>query len=188
VFVSTAFAAQEVCAPKPGLNARIISCIVSNRSVVLTDDELRYENTCGGLHVVFLCPAWKRGILSVEQSTEVEALLAFACLQSLQSYRLCQALREATESFDVGHIRSQRVFGTITRFDDFYALSSLTDWNRDRALALSIVRTRSLCPDQFPVILFSYHEPVLRLHDEQQQLLIAALQGMTDDELARLWV
>ena len=114
VFVSAAFAAQEVCAPRPGLNARIISSIVFNRSVVLTDDELRYENTCGGLHVVFLCAAWKRGILSAEQVTEVEALLAFACLQSLQGYRLCQALREATESFDVEHIRSQRVFGTIT--------------------------------------------------------------------------
>src|SRR4051812_26674768 len=60
VFVSAAFAAQEVSLPKPGINARIIASIASDKSVVLTEDELRHDNTRGGLHIVFLCAAWRR--------------------------------------------------------------------------------------------------------------------------------
>jgi hypothetical protein len=183
VFVSAAFAAQEVSGPKPGMNARIIASIASNKSVVLTNDELRQDNTGGGLHVVFLCAAWRRDILAPEQATEVEAVMAMACLQSHQGYRLCQALREATDAFDVKHIRAQRVFGIITEFEDFHAQNPASFWNRDRALGISNRADAISVPDSVPAILFSYREPILRFQDGNQQLLLAALRGLTDAEL-----
>jgi hypothetical protein len=185
VFVSPVFAAQEVSTPKPGLNARIIASITSNRSVVLTEDELRHENTCGGLHVVFLCAAWRRDILALEQGTEVEAIMALACLQGHQGYRLCQALREATDALDVEHIRAQRVFGIITAFEDFHAENPGNSWNRDRALGISNRADAISVPGSVPAILFSYQEPILRFQDGNQQLLTAALRGYTDAELVQ---
>jgi hypothetical protein len=183
VFVSPVFAAQEVSRPKPGMNARIIASIASNQSVVLTEDELRYENTCGGLHVVFLCAAWRRDILKLEQATEVEAVMALACLQGHQGYRLRQALREATDALEVEHIRSQRVFGIITAFEDFHTQNPSSFWNRDRALGISNRADAISVPGSVPAILFSYREPTLRFQDANQQLLIAALRGLTDLEL-----
>jgi hypothetical protein len=185
VFVSRVFAEQEVSTPRPGLNARIIASIAENRSVVLTEDELRHENTCGGLHVVFLCAAWKRDILALEESTHVEATMALACLQGHQGYRLCRALREATDVFEVEHIRAQRVFGIITTFEKFHAENPGSSWNRDRALGITSCADAISVPGSVPAILFSYQEPVLRFQDGNQQLLIAALRGQTDIELVQ---
>jgi len=185
LFVSAPFAIEEASKPKPGLNARIMTSIACNRSVVLSEDELRYQNTYGGLHVVFLCAAWKRHLLRAEEAAEVEALLAMSWLEGHQGYRLCQALREATDSFDIEDIRSQHVFGTITAFDNFYDRKQVPSiWNRDRALGVSTRADALAVPGSVAAILFSYHEPTLRLHDEQQRLLLAALRGMTDEELS----
>ena len=183
VFVSAQFASQEVSRPMPGMNARIIASIASNRPVVLTRDELRSENTCGGLHVVFLCAAWRRDVLTPEQATDVAAVMGLSCLQVHQGYRLCQALREATDAVDIEHIRSQRVFGSITGFDDFHVQNPGNIWNRDRALGISNRADAIAVPDSVPAILFSYREPILRFQDESQQLLAAALRGLTDAEL-----
>jgi hypothetical protein len=184
LFVAAPFAMEEASKPKPGLNARIMASIDCNRSVVLSEDELRHQNTYGGLHVVFLCAAWKRHLLRAEEAAEVEALLALSCLEGHQGYRLCQALREATDSFDIEHIRSQRVFGTITPFDKFeHDRERPSNWNRDRALGVSKRADALAVPGSVPAILFSYHEPILQLQDEQQRLLLAALRGMTDEEL-----
>jgi hypothetical protein len=186
LFVSAPFAIEEASEPKPGLNARIMASIAYNRSVVLTNDELRYQNTVGGLHLVFLCAASKRHLLRAEQAAEVEAVLAMACLQGHQGYRLCQALREATDSFDIEQIRSQRVFGAITAFDScHHAANPPNVWNRDRALGVSTRADALAVPGSVTAILFSYHEPILRLQDEQQRLLSAALRGMTDEELSQ---
>jgi hypothetical protein len=151
---------------------------------VLTKDELRRENSCSGLHVVFLCAAWRRDLLTPEQATDVEAVMGLACLHVHQGYRLCQVLREATDAVDIEHIRSQRVFGTITGFDDFHAQNPGNFWNRDRALGISNRADAISVPDSVPAILFSYREPILRFQDESQELLVAALRGLTDAELA----
>jgi len=39
-------------------------------------------------------------------------------------------------------------------------------------------------PGTVPFLLFQYREPILRLPDGEQQLIIAALRGLTDEQLA----
>jgi hypothetical protein len=111
--------------------------------------------------------------------------MALACLQGHQGYRLRQALREATDALDVEHIRAQRVFGIITAFEDFHAQNPGSFWNRDRTLGISNRPDAISVPGSVPAILFSYREPILRFQEENQQLLIAALQGQTDVELVQ---
>jgi hypothetical protein len=105
VFVTDAFADQEVAQSRPGLNARIIASFHSGSPVVLNEAELRHANSCGGLHVVILSPSSTQGIVRPEQEAELNGLLAKALFQCLEGYRLQRMLREATSESAVEHMR-----------------------------------------------------------------------------------
>jgi hypothetical protein len=63
VFVSRAFAEQEISNPRPGLNARIIASVDSSQPAVLNKAQFRSANTKDGLDVVILYPTWRKGLL-----------------------------------------------------------------------------------------------------------------------------
>jgi hypothetical protein len=112
VFVTDAFALEEIIRPRPGLNARIVGSIDAGRPVVLDDAALRKANGCEGLTVVILSPS------STCQEPDVNTLLARSFIQELEGYRLRRILREATSRCAIEQMQAQRVFGTMTMFDD----------------------------------------------------------------------
>ena len=184
VFVSKEFSDCEIFAPKPGLNARIIASIDTGRSVVLTEAELQYGNTYDGLFQAILYSTWKRGILTSEQTAQVEMDFAKIYFQIFAGYRLERLLFEATDSLDIEHAKATKVWNIISDFADFHAGNAGNSWNRDRALAV-IERTGALSVlGSASALFFDYHKPILRFTRGDRELLEAAIEGLTDDELA----
>ena len=181
-FVSRAFVEEEISRPRPGLNARIMASIAAGAPVVLTETELRHANTYDGLHLVILCAAWKRNQLTDAQVQEVKMHLSSSFLQDHAGYRFAQILFETTDQVDIDHAHSTGVYRVVSDFENYHKCNPGA-WNRDRALftldresALSITGTVA-------TILFHHTEPLLGLRKEDQQLLTAALTGLTDEEL-----
>jgi hypothetical protein len=184
-FVSPAFAESEISEPKPGLNGRIISSVDAGHPVVLTEDELRYSNTYGGLHIVVLCAAWRRNILTERQIQEVKMHFATSFLELHSGYRLVQILHEATDTVDLEHGHSTGVHRLVSEFEEFHKGNPGSYWNRDRALFVLDRESALSVTASIATILFHYREPILGLRKEDQQLLAAALRGLTDEELSK---
>lgn len=183
VFVSDAFCRQETANPRPGLNARIIASVAEGRSVVLTHEEVRRANTFEGLTIAIMHALWIP--LSADQVSALERVMSQAFYQLIRGYRLLRLLREAGSDQAIAHIKAQRIFATSFTFDSFHRANLDNRWNRDRAL---FVAERDDClalPASVAAMVFSYSEPTLPLHDADQELVLAALNGATDAELAR---
>ena len=129
--------------------------------------------------------AVKRG-LTLEQTRAFENVMSYAFFQLMRGYRLLRLFREAASAAAIVHVKSQRVFQRMVAFDAFHVANPDTRWNRDRAL---FVAEREHClalPASVASMLFSYSEPILHLHETDQELALAALDGLTDGELARV--
>jgi hypothetical protein len=184
VFVSEEFANRELSNPMPGLNARIISSIDSGRSVVLSETELRHKNTYGGLCQVILYSTWRRGALTPQQTAQAEIEFAKSYVELYAGYQLERLLFEATDASDIEHAKCTKTWRIVSEFADFHARNAGTGWNRDRALAL-IERSDALSElGSVSAFLFDYRRPLLRFKSGDQELLAAALEGLTDHELA----
>jgi hypothetical protein len=186
IFVSDALFRREISDPTPGLNARIVASIAEGSSAVLSHEEIRRANTHGGLNLVVTHAAWVRNAFNADEMSTFERVMSEAFFQLVRGYRLLRLFREAGSREAIEHVKSQRVFATMLTFDAFHAANPENRWNRDRAL---FVAEREHClalPASVASMLFSYSEPTLRLHDADQELLIAASCGSTDVELARV--
>lgn len=185
VFVSRAFADEEVANPRPGLNARIIASIDCGQSVVLNQSQLRSANTKGGLDLVVLYGNWRRDILSANLVSEAQTLLALSFLHLHQGFRLNRILVESKDQQEINYTAAAGLWHIVSDFRQFHAEHPATHWNRDRVLASVTVENAFRVPGSIVAMLFQYREPVLALQEADQQLVRAALTGATDDELAR---
>ena len=185
LFVSRAFAGEEISNPRPGLNSRIIASIHSRRAVILSEAEIRSANTKGGLDVVILYNSYSRGILGVETGYELLTLLALRFVELHAGYRMNQLIVEVTDQEERQCFEATHAWRVISSFDEFHLRQPDNRWNRDRALAV-ITRTDALSAlGSLVSSLFHDREPVLGLRDADQQLLIAALKGPTNQELSQ---
>jgi hypothetical protein len=171
VFVSRAFLDRELAEPRPGVNARIVASIAERCPVVLSKEELKHSNTCGGVDVVFLTAAVRADLLDPKQVGEVRSQLWLACLMTYRGYRFHRVVRESMDAADVAYMTSHGVYGSVFAFEDGALMVS----TRDDAMAR---------PGSILAILYSFREPTLGLSEIHQQLLEAAMEGLTDEELA----
>jgi hypothetical protein len=184
VFVTRAFADQEIAEPEPGLNARLIRGIHEGKPVVLTDSGLQAGNAGDGLDLVILCAAWRPEVTPTELA-ELEAVLAAAFFQRFAGWRFRHLIREGADRAAIAHIESQRIFGTKHHFVQFRRHHPDSAWNAERALFICTREHALAVPGSVASILFGYREPILRLPPHAQELLTAAMTGITDEELAR---
>lgn len=185
VFVNEAFAEHEIAEPEPGLNARIIASIDAACPVILSDDELRCANSNGGLDLVILCAPWRKGVLDPAAQCEMESMLAAAFFRLFAGWRFRRLIREGIDRDTIAHIEAQRIFVMKDGYERFRRRCPDSAWNEDRALFVCSREDALAVPGSVASILFAYREPVLRLREHDQQLLGAALKGLTDQELAR---
>ncbi|MFZ0590007.1 MAG: hypothetical protein WAM39_05970 [Bryobacteraceae bacterium] len=159
--------------------------IDAGQPVVLTEAELEYGKTYCGLCQVILYSTWRRGVLTHQQTEQVEMEFAKSYVQLYSGYQLRRLLFEATDRFDIEHATSTKTWSIISDFANFHTKNRGNPWNRDRALAL-IERAEALSMlGSVSAFLFDYHKPILRFRRGDQQLLGAALEGLTDHELAQ---
>jgi hypothetical protein len=185
VFVNQAFAEREIACPQPGLNARIVASIDAGQPVILSEAGLRHANASGGLDLVILCASWRKDILDATGLCEMESMLAAAFFRLFAGWRFRRLIREAIDRDTIAHIESQRIFGVKDCYEQFRRNCPDSRWNDDRALFVSTREHALAVPGSVAAILFAYREPVLRLRARDQELLGAAMTGLTDKELAR---
>lgn len=180
VFVSSEFAHNEILNPRPGLNERIISSIGNGRPVVLTDAQLRHQNTDGGLSSVVLLSDWRRDILTPQQITEIILTLAQSGVGVLSGYRLEKMLLEALDAIDIAYIESTGVYRKIADFADLHPGKP----GGGRALFAIDKTSADAVTGSVATFVFHYTPPIIRFKKGDQELLCAALEGLTDQELA----
>lgn len=183
-FVSPDFAYQEISNPKPGLNGRVIASIDGGRPVVLSEAEVRSQNTHGGLCQVILFSAWRRDCLTPGQVIQVRVSLAKTYIDFHSGYQLDRMLFEAVDEIDVQDIRSSRIWEVISEYEDFHAMNPGNNWSRERCLAVIEKVNAFSITSSVAAMFFCYTPPLLRFKHGDQQLLAAAMEGLTDLEIA----
>jgi len=185
VFVSRAFADQEISNPRPGLNARVIASVDSGNPMVLSESQLRSANTDGGLDLVILCPQLRKDILDADQTTEAQMLIASAFVELHVGFRLNRFLIESLDDEERRDlVEASGVWKSVSHFEEFYRAHPETPWSRSRSLSVVTKEEAFRVPGQVTGVLFTYREPLLDLQPSEQELLSAALIGLTDEELA----
>ena len=172
-FVSPVFVGEELASPRPGLNSRVIAAMDCGRSPLLSDAEIRFGNTYGGLDQVVLHVGWLR-TLAPEAFSQVYTLMAFNYLEQHSGYRLNRLVTEITNPVQRALYEATNCWRVVR---DFHGL--------DRALLVCDRESAACAPASVGSKLFQYTEPKLRLRDTDRQLLGAALDGLTDGELSR---
>lgn len=174
VFVSREFADQEIAKPMPGLNSRIIGGVASGRGVVLNYKELSLANAGGGLDFVNMYGAWRERHLSPHEIVQVHAVMAASFVEDHAGYRLNRVLKEAVGAPQMGLAKASGIWRVIMNFHE-----------SDSALLMVHPRESAVeVPYSTMAALYHYREPRLGLRDGHQRLLLAALKGATDSELA----
>lgn len=179
VFVSARFAERECADPRPGLNARIVSSIVSGHPVVLTYDELRRGNARGSLNLIPLQHCWRADLLTPSQCQETHRQLCLAAVYYEEGYRVQRILVEATCNAEIEFMKALRVYDVHSTFENFHGKNPENSWNRERSLFSHMDCVTLVVPASNNL------EPALRLGRADQALLAVALRGLTDVELSK---
>jgi len=173
VFLSPAFASAELADPRPDINSRIIASVHTGRSVVATYDEVARGNAGEGVDLLVLAGTWRDAILSEQENQEARTHLAYGFVQKHAGYRIRRIFSEVAaqpERDFVGHSIEYRLFAEFPE--------------SGRALFLMTEESVQGIHGSLGNVLFKRYKPVLHLRDSDQQLLLAALGGATDLELA----
>jgi DNA-binding CsgD family transcriptional regulator len=185
-FVRKSFAEDEVRNPRPGLNSRIIASVADGCPVVATEEEVREANTRGDLQQVIPDTSWKNGGLTAAQVDEVRVLLSQAYMQLFAGYRFSRILVELVDELDAWHVRGQRFFRVIDRYEDFHRANPGSPWNRDRSLVEVTREGFHENPHSTAAVLFQHHvQPEFPFTQREQELLELALEGEDDVSIAK---
>jgi hypothetical protein len=144
---------------------------------VLSQSEIRAGNTRGGLDLAILYGSWRREVLSPAGVSEVCTALAARFLEMRQGFQVNRIVTETVNAQETSQYLATHAWREISRFDRAGGESrSLMVMTRDDAMAVAA---------SFSNPLFHYRAPMLRLRETDQKLLLAALGGLTDEELSR---
>ncbi|MBV8841474.1 MAG: hypothetical protein JO307_01575 [Bryobacterales bacterium] len=176
VFVSRAFALAELSDPRPGINSRILAGIDSGPSVILNEAQLRAGNTRGGLDMVVLHASLRHNVLSPQDVSEVASAMAARFMEQHLGYRIDRLMLETVCAEEAARLAAMYIWRPVRKFDETEPPARCL-WVITREEALSVAGS-VVNP------LFHHREPVLRLRDADQHLLLSALSGLTDQELS----
>jgi hypothetical protein len=173
VLVSSEFADAELANPRPDINSRVIASIHSGRSVLATPLEVARANSGDGVNVLSLCGTSRHAILSAPDLQETQTLMVSGFVEVHAGYRIRRFFQETAAETDKDLLRRSIEFRLVAEFPEV-----------GRELYLMTRESVQGLPGSLGNVLFRFREPALRLRDSDQQLLMAALRGATDQELA----
>lgn len=178
VFVSEAFAHEEISNPRPGLNGRVLAEFTRRTGNVLAPQQIAEDNASDGLNVLVLFGRPLRKA-NEEEAAEAALELATSFVELHAGYRFRRTFIELKDSVDIHHALSTRVYTLIPYGSQTNITSETT--------ALGVVSSEAVAfmPGSMLTALFRPRTPQLALRVTDQELLRAALKGSTDAELAR---
>jgi len=173
VLVSRAFADAEIANPRPDINSRIIASIHSGQSVLATRTDVARANSANGVDVVVVACVWHDQSIGSTERHDVQNIFATSFTEALAGYKVRCIVHETANEPAREFVQRSIVFSTIAQFSE-----------RRRFIHLMTRDSAKAVPASLGNVIFNYHDPVLRLRDSDQQLLLAALRGGTDQELS----
>jgi hypothetical protein len=180
VFVTGSFADTNLANPQPGLNARIIESIDAGKSVIPGYRYLQTANAAAALDHVVMYSSEKPGRLTPNEVGLVRNQLARVYLESFVGYRLRRMLHEIVDEYEFEKMKGYRGLRIVKR------LSGPAPWTGERALCEATAESFSDDPASMAAGPFiDRATPVLNFSPSQKRLLLAALRGAENTELAR---
>jgi hypothetical protein len=174
VFVTPAFATEEIERPRPGLNSRVMASIANGASVLRSEADLYDTRADEPLDVLLLNGMWIAEGLSAEQLGNVQMTLAFSFVDCHLGYRLNRLFVENVGKAQRENHENSGVWKITQRFPD-----------SERALSVMTRKDAYSVSGSIGALLFQYEEPKLGLRESEKHLLVEALTRRSDVELAK---
>jgi hypothetical protein len=174
VFVASHFADNAITNPRPDLNSRIIMAVHAGEPILPPRDDVARANASQGLDIVVLyASSLRNDLLTASEKQDALALLASTFVEWYAGFRLRRVICETADEQTRRNIEASVVYQTVAKFPDV-----------GRTLHCMSRESVDLLSSSFGNILFRFSPPQLKLRESDQQLLLAALRGATDTELA----
>ena len=170
VFVAPAFLDAELAQPAPFMNMRIIEGVQRGDPVLLSRADIAAANARDGVDVVVMHGTVNE---AAHEGVELQTVSAMSFVESHAGYRVRRIAVESSRPWQHDGYRHTGIFDVHAVFDGTERMLHVT--TRDKGLAMVGSMARQM---------FLYREPTLRLREADQALLIAALDGDTDDSLS----
>ncbi|HEX4486367.1 MAG TPA: hypothetical protein VH088_08890 [Terriglobales bacterium] len=168
--VSARFTDEELANPRPGLDARFLEACAAGLPVVSSRDQVAKANAGAGVDFLHFSGYMRSGLALAEQ-LQIYAPLWAQFVKFARGHRIRTVFAECIDEF---FKRSARAGGTpVVEFPE-----------TDSLLNSATREIVGVNPASVGTALFHYTEPVLRLRPAEQELLLAAVDGATDEELA----
>jgi len=168
-FVQPEFTDETIRNPRPRIQDRFIASFASPNPVILRRDELARQNASVGVDVIQLYAIVVES-LPMPQMLETQLALGAAFYEVTRGYRLHTVFAEVFTELGKQYARS--VGGAVVEFPETGAL-----------LSYGTRETAERNPGSAAALFAQYSEPVLGLRETDQDLLLAALDGATDEAL-----
>jgi hypothetical protein len=168
-FVQPEFTDETLHNPRPGIHDRLFEAFASQQGIVLDRQEIGRLNAGPGLDIIQLVSTVLPGL---SQTAQMEASMALAAAfhTLVQGYKLRVIFRECFD--DLSRLYARSGGGVVIEFPGTGA--SLNYGTRD------IVASN---PGSAAAVLFYFAAPTLKLREQDQEILLAALDGATDEEI-----
>jgi len=185
-FVQDSFLRQLKTPPSFWGTPELVLRELSDRSAILSDQEVRYANSNDGLSMY----VWHTGMLEEDlERMEVATLVLSTFIENFRGYNLKEFLGQAESWRQFGAMR--QAGGCFVRpSDGQYAEYHEAIKPADVAKTPLLVGTtremaRGRTIGSMIALLFNYTPPRLGLRRSHQRLVLAALAGQTDEELSK---
>jgi hypothetical protein len=167
--VSSEFVEAEIAHPRPGVNDRFMAQLSEGRSVLLDEDGIAEANSTLGLETLTLYGSWPPGP-ALEKRFSV---LTTAFLQMTAGFQIKRLLWEAVGEVERHFARHAKVHRILAEFPEM-----------DRDLVMLDPESAAQVSVSAAQAVFNFRQPLLGLARSDQMLLLSALKGLTDEELA----
>jgi hypothetical protein len=184
VFVTSSFADALHASPQPGLNASIVESVDAGKSVIPSYRYLQAANASATLDHVVMYSCEKPNRLNPDELGLVRNLLARAYMESFVGYRLRRMLYEIVSADEFEKIKGYRGIRIVKRLTT-PARGTPAVYKGDRALCEATAESFSNDPASVAARPFIERStPIFNFSPSQKRLLVAALRGAENAELA----
>lgn len=185
VFVTDEFARQAAAQMTPHLSAQVVANLLQQQSPILSQTEIAQANARDGLNLLVLHFGITRRNFSDQDLAKFLAYVPESFLALHQGYQLKEIVVEFCEESLVRFSRESG-FRLRTDYREFYDSQPLSAAKvSPRPQRLGITREEAYAePGSDIARIFPYQHPRFFFAPGEQELLLRALQGETDDEAA----
>lgn len=179
VFVNDRFAEQEMADPRPGIHLRVVGSVAKGESVLLDYAGLSRANATDGVSIVILYSHAPTEKMTSEEVFAVKEGLATSFFRGQIGYRIKRLMVETVTDWDRTYLEETKAWRVFAEF----GRRGEPGKPHPHTLAVITQEDSKRISGSVASMLFAYREPTLRFSPKEQEVLLHAIDGTTDDEL-----